>query len=107
MASPAQRFLQTITYAAVSARDTYGKPTLGSQTTARARVEPSSKFLVDEKGDEHVATHVVYTEAPLTMNHRVWLPGANTATNNDARKPIKIEQSVDGAGMTRFRKVFF
>lgn len=107
MASPAERFLQTITYALVSDRDTYGKPTLGGQSTARARVEPCQKFLVDEKGDEHVATSIVYTEAPLTMSHRVWLPGANTAVNNDARKPIRIEQSVDGGGQVRFRKVFF
>lgn len=107
MAGPENRFRQTITYAVLTGRDTYGKPTMGGQSTAKARVQPSRKLIRDKNGNEHLSTHIVYTTAAIGVNHRVWLPGANTAEFNEARRPIDIDESVDGEGVTRFRKVYF
>lgn len=107
MATPEERFKQSITYAAITARDTHGKPTAGSQSTARARVQPSSEVVKDPSGEERAATHVVYTAATLTTAHRVWLPGADTSDFNAARRPISVSAAVDGEGVTRFWKVLF
>ncbi|MCY1042127.1 hypothetical protein OV208_12450 [Corallococcus sp. bb12-1] len=107
MASPTDTFRQSIAYAVLTGRDAYGKPTLGPQTTARARVQPSRRLIRDANGNEHLAAHVVYTDAFLTLQHRVWLPGEDVADFNRARRPVAVDESVDGAGAVRFRKVWF
>ncbi|RKH80812.1 hypothetical protein D7X99_20825 [Corallococcus sp. AB032C] len=107
MASPTDTFRQSITYAVLTGRDAYGKPTLGLQLPARARVQPSRRLIRDANGNEHLTAHVVYTDAPITLQHRVWLPGENIADFNCARRPVAVDESVDGVGAVRFRKVWF
>ena len=107
MASPSDAFRQTIVYAVLMGRDAYAKPTLGPQTTARARVQPSRRLIRDANGNEHLAAHVVYTDAPVTLQHRVWLPGEDVADINRARRPVAVDECVDGSGAVRFRKVWF
>lgn len=107
MADPTRLFQQTVTYALITGRDTYGKQTLGPQSTARARVEPTSKVIRDVAQVEHVAAHVVYTAAAITLDHRVWLPGSNTADATAAKRPIQVREHVDGAGAASHREVWF
>ncbi|MCY1045609.1 hypothetical protein OV208_30115 [Corallococcus sp. bb12-1] len=107
MASPTDTFRQSITYAVLTGRDAYGKPALGLQAMARARVQPSRRLIRDANGNEHLTAHVVYTDAVITLQHRVWLPGEDVADFNRARRPVAVDESVDGLGVVRFRKVWF
>lgn len=107
MASPTDRFQQTISYATLTGRDSNGKPTLSAVSTAAARVEPARKFMRDARGNETVASFKVYTAAAVGMNHRIWFPGEDTSDLNKARRPIAVDEHVDGAGSTIFRTVWF
>lgn len=107
MGSPSHLFRQTITVAELTGRDAYGKPVMGPAATARARIQPLQKLIRDAKGQEVQATHVVYTDAALTLNSRVWFPGEPAGDFNRARRPLSIGFYVDGAGLTQYRKVWF
>lgn len=107
MSSPADHFRQTISHAELTGRDAYGKPTLSAVLSAPARVQPVHKIIRDAKGAEVLSSHVVYTTAPLTLNSRVWFPGEPTTDFNRARRPLSIGEYVDGAGVIRYRKVWF
>lgn len=107
MGSPAHLFRQTITVAELIGRDAYGKPTLGPATTARARIQPLQKLIRDAKGQEALASHVVYTDAAITLTSRVWFPGEPAGDFNRARRPLSVGFYVDGNGMTQYRKAWF
>lgn len=107
MASPADRFAQVFSFAELTGRDAYGKPTVSAVTTASARVQPVAKIIRDATGTERVSSHVLYTAAPLTLNSRVWFPGEPSTDFNRARRPISISEYVDGAGAVIYRKVWF
>ena len=106
MASPAHLFRQTITYAVITGRDAYGKPTYGPQLPALARVEPMQKLIRDARGQEYQASHVVYTKALLGLGHYLWLPGYSTADATGARRIAAVEVEVDAAGTEVYRKVW-
>lgn len=106
MAKASGRFKQTISYAAVTGRDVHGKPAMGAVTTAAARVQPHRKVIRDSMGQEFLASHVIYTSAALTLAHRIWLPGEDTADLSKARKPAAIDELVDGDGVEQYRKVY-
>ncbi len=107
MGGPAALFRQLVSFAEVTGRDAWGKPTLGPVTGAAARVQPARKLIRDASGAEFVASFVVYTAAPITLRHRVWFPGDDTADFNRARRPAAVDEHADGTGVVRFRKVFF
>lgn len=107
MAGPEALFRQLVTFAEVTGRDAYGKPSLGPLTVVAARVQPSRKLIRDANGAEFVASFIVYTAAPITLRHRVWLPGEDTANFDRARRPAAIDEHADGTGVVRYRKVFF
>jgi hypothetical protein len=107
MAEASDHFRQRISFAEVTGRDAYGKPTLSPVSTAPARVQPLQKLIRDAKGSEALASHVVFTTAALTLNSRVWFPGEPTTDVNRARRPLSIGEFIDGAGVVRYRKVWF
>lgn len=106
MSGPAALFRQLIRYAEVIGRDAWGTPLLGPLAGAAARIQPSRKLIRDASGTEFVASFVVYTEAPITLRHRLWFPGDNTSDFNHARRPAAVDEHVDGAGVLRYRKVW-
>ncbi|GHG91402.1 hypothetical protein [Comamonas sp. JC664] len=106
MASPSDRFRQIISYALVVGRDAHGNPLLGPVSPARARVQPSRRLIRDASGNEQLASHVIYTDVPLTLQHRLWLPGEDTSDFNRARRPAAVDELVDGAGAVSFLKVW-
>ena len=107
MAGPAHLFTQQITLAELAGRDAYGKPALSEQTTAPARVQPTRRVIRDVTGNEVTVSAVVYTESVITLRHRVWHPGANVSIPEQGKRPVAIDEHVDGRGVTRFRKVWF
>jgi hypothetical protein len=100
MASPADHFRQSITYAVETAIDANGKPTLAAPSTAAARIQPVQQLSRDARGNEFLSTHVIYTAAALTLDHRVTLPGETIP-----RRILTVEPQVDGAGVERYRKL--
>ncbi|NTX51119.1 hypothetical protein [Myxococcus sp. CA039A] len=106
MASPSDRFRQIIFYSLVTGRDAHGKPMLGLVSSARARVQPSRRLIRDAGGNEHLASHVIYIDAPLTLQHRLWLSREDVPDFNRARRPVAVDELVDGAGVVSFRKVW-
>lgn len=69
--------VDSITVAAVSAKDAYGKRTWGSATTlSNCRVQSGDHKILDSLGQEKVATGRVYIAgAPtLTLNDKITLP---------------------------------
>jgi hypothetical protein len=107
MASPEERFKQTISYKARTGLDAWGKPTYGTVSTTLARVQPSRKIVKDDAGNDVQSAAVVYTKAALTMQHRVWFPGEDTSDANKGRRPLAIDVFTDGNGAESYRKVWF
>lgn len=100
MGGPESMFRQTVTYAAETSVDAYGKPTLGSSSTAAARIQPEQRLMKDALGIEFQSTHVIYTAAAIELSHRVYLPGETLA-----RRVQVILKHVDGLGTERYRKL--
>ncbi|QDE69842.1 hypothetical protein [Myxococcus xanthus] len=106
MSGPAALFRQLIRYAEVVGRDAWGTPLLGPIQEAPARIQPSRKLIRDANGAEFVASFLVYTEAPVTLRHRLWFKGDDITDFNHARRPAALDEHVDGAGVLRYRKVW-
>lgn len=107
MARPEGRFRQSITFATVSTRDAVGRPlTFSAQTTAAARVQSSKAFVRDAAGESVLTAYCVYTQAAITLQHRLWLPGDNTAAATQSRRVLKVDDLTDGEGVVAFRKVW-
>lgn len=106
MARPSDRFLQTITYASVTARDAWGGHTLGTQSTAAARVQPTRQFVQDAAGESVQARYLVYTQAVLTTTHRVWVLSESVADAQASHRVLRIDESCDGNAVVQFRQVW-
>lgn len=107
MPSPDHLFRQTVTYAAITGRDAWGKATLGSHSIAAARVQATRQFVRDYAGDSVQASYVVYTASTaITRQHRVWTPADNTASDTAARRILAIDEMTDGTGTIVFRRVW-
>lgn len=73
----------TVTYAAVSGRDAYGKPTYGTAVTYRARVVYKQTRIVNRlNGQDAIATGVVWLAAKIlpSLDAQVVLPDGSTPT---------------------------
>jgi hypothetical protein len=106
MASPSDLFRQQVTISEARGRDVAGRPELGPLEVVAARVQPMRRLIRDANGNEHLASHVIYTAADVTLRHRLWLPGEDTSDLNRARRVSAVDELVDGRGVTRYRKVW-
>jgi hypothetical protein len=73
--------IDTITVAAVSTKDEYGKRTWGSPTSiTQCRVQSGNHKVVDTVGQEKVAVGRVYVPGSptITLNDKVTLPDGST-----------------------------
>jgi hypothetical protein len=105
---PQGLFNQTITYAAVSGRDVYGKPTMGAPSTAYARIQPTRDFVWDQAREKLQANFIIYTlpSTAVGYQHRVWLPGDDLGSAIASRRILAIDDPVDGKGVKRFRRIY-
>jgi len=83
-----------------------GKPSFGSQTTIKARVEHQTKFVRGPGGQEVQSDHQFATESTVKTTDRVWLPGDTTSDNTAARRPIIVKQSTTLDGGYTYTEVY-
>lgn len=89
---------QKVKVKAQTGLDGSGRPTFGSQTILKARVERKANLIHNEEGEEIQTNHVVLTETEIDRSSRVWLPGDDIDTANDGRTPEMVIQASTPAG---------
>jgi hypothetical protein len=102
----APRLTHTITIQSQTGVDGAGDPAWSAQTTLKARVEHGTKKLVGANGEEKQAEHVAVTLTELSLEHRVWFPGDDTADLNAAKRPLMIKKADTFDGYTIFETYF-
>lgn len=103
--SLASWFVSTCYVASVASTDTYGTSAYGVKRAVKCRVEAARRLTRRSNGDEAVSTHTLYTDQPVLLSDRIWLPGVPTATDDGARSPISITASSDKSGARTLYKV--
>lgn len=96
-----------------SAVGSKGDPVWGPQTTFKARCEKTTKVVRTPNGREVIASHVLATDAPVSVLDRFWLPsiagepGDNAKSDEAARAPLSVEVATDKAGRACLFRVYF
>jgi hypothetical protein len=90
----------TITVAPRSGRSATGDRTFGAQATYSARVETTSRLVVGSDGNERQADHAIVTNQDIGRDSRVWLPGDNTANDDEGRRIITYKTASTPGGFT-------
>lgn len=97
---------QTVTVAAVTGISDAGDPIYGNPVEVAARVEGlSARQLRGAGGEQLAADFLVWTEAPIPLTARVWLPGVTVAAGT-AKRPIKAETVPAVSGAVDFFKTY-
>lgn len=91
--------------ASVAGVDSYGTPTFGQPRSLWCRWQQLRRMARRANGEEVVVNHVLYTDAPVQLTDRVWLPGASTSNTEAARSPISVTASPDKTGSRTLYKV--
>lgn len=110
---PERFFCHTLTLARRTGTTAKGDPTFAAQTTFRARVERSSAFVINAKGEEVAAQHVVATSTVLGFEDLVWFPSIlgepadDTTSNSAARSPVSITGATNRRGTKGLWQVYF
>jgi hypothetical protein len=97
--------VQTIGLASVTGVDAYGKSSYQTPRTVKARVQPQRRMVTTSSGAEAMSNHLIYTEVPVLLTDRVWLPGESTASAEASRVPISVTTSLDKSGSRTLYKV--
>jgi hypothetical protein len=98
-------FVDTVTVAAVTGKDSYGKPSFGAKTAVKARVQAVRKLVRSSTGNESVSSHVIFTETAINLTDRVWLPGVDSSNDSLAKVPLTINADHDKAGRVTLYEV--
>lgn len=98
--------VDTVTIAQITGRSLSGDPTFGTQSTIPARVERLFSTVIDDEGNEVLSQHKVASESEIRLTDSVWLPGDDTTSNNDARRPIATTKASTPDGYTLFETFF-
>jgi hypothetical protein len=99
-------FVDTITVAAVSGRGNTGNPTFGSQTAVTCRVESFPGILSDSNGEDFTYSERIMTDTAIAIESRVWLPGADTADNTEAKRVVQVESAATKPGSYTLYRVY-
>ena len=83
----------TITYQLETGLSGAGAVTWGSQATTPARVEWGTKTVVGLDGTRRESEAAVATDIEIPNGSRVWLPGADTSSVNEAKRPILTKKA--------------
>lgn len=96
-----------IGWAAVSGASAAGDPTYGSvQTGIPARVEAEVTVVGHAAdGSEIVSNHTIYTNAAISADDKVWMPGLSTSNLALARRVLESKPNEDRNGKVAFYRV--
>jgi hypothetical protein len=98
---------QTVYVASVTGIDAYGKPTYGTPTARKVRLELIRRMVLKATGEEAVANHRLWTLSAINLTDRIWLPGANTSLAEQSNLPMTLSSSPDKSGSRTLYKVEF
>lgn len=89
---------QVITVQSPTGSSNYGDPTWSNRRSVRARVQLRRTKTRSAAGEVVDMTHELFTLEALTINDRIWIPGADTTDAKQARRPVNVTAVVDKAG---------
>lgn len=75
-----------------------GEPSWGTPRTVRCRIESKLQMVRKPDNTEVQSISTLYTDEPIGIGDRIWLPGENTSDPNVAHTPINILGTPDLAG---------
>ena len=94
---------QTVTYKALSSRDSYGAPTYGAATSYDARVVYKSKFLRKSDGADVMATGAVWLQGAPAVSPE----GLLTLPDGTTPPILSVERFPDETDAYHHTKVYF
>ncbi len=97
----------TATVAPFTGRDGDGKPTFGAQVAVKGREEKKQKQVINTRGEEVTSDTQFATQTSIGVQDRVWLPGADTAKDNEARTPVALVSAKTLQGGLTLLEVMF
>lgn len=90
--------VNTITLARCTGASVDGDPTFGAQFSASARVEYATKFIPGSDGNQVQCEAVVASRTEIRTTDRIWLPGDNVSSNEEARRAITVKHATTPSG---------
>ena len=110
---PERFFCHTLSLRRRTGANAKGDPTFGDLETFRGRVERSSSFVINPKGEEVAAQHVLATSTVLHFEDLVWFPSIlgepadDTTSNSAGRSPVSITGATNRRGTKGLWQVYF
>lgn len=95
---------QTITVQGSTDTDDDGDPVLAAQRTMAARVQADDKVIRVQDGTERKTSTVIYTQETIARGEFVWLPGTDTAKDDDRLEILEVTASPDKRNTTTLFK---
>lgn len=78
----------------------------GSATSFACFCQDTPGRKVVANGREHDVAYVILSETELALSDLVWKPGASTASNVNARRPIRVTKQPSFDGSTAYEAEF-
>lgn len=99
------RFIDTLSYKAITGRGNYGDPVFGALSTLKGFVEEHAGVIKRADGKESAYSHLFVTDLrvgiELVRGTHVWLPGGNTSDPDEALIVIATSKGTQlGGGYT-------
>lgn len=101
------RLTETVTWAALTGRNSVGEPTFGSQASIKARVQRKPLLVRGPDGAEVQSETQVFTDTKVSADDRIWLPEDSAADVDKARKPVAVAEHRDLAGQVVYYLAYF
>lgn len=98
--------LQQTVHVAKVVPDGLGGYTRMNERNLPARVVGRMRLIRDAQGAEVVSDYQFVTIEAISLDERIWLPGANTADLSQSRIPKAIIEQPDERGQVDFWEVF-
>ena len=89
---------QEITVESAFGKDAYGEPGFVNKRAVPARIENKVDTYIDDMGVERMSDQVIATTERISIKDRIWLPGTNSALNEEARHPKRIANAQTPSG---------
>lgn len=98
-------FVSTVNVASAAGIDAKGRATFGAPRAIKARVQGQRRMVRTSTGEESVSNFIVWTDQPVLLTDRLWMPGSSTAQVEGSLVPLAITVSPDKTGARTLYKV--